>query len=363
MRTTRHAVAIGLGIVTGLGAGLAAIGGGCKQVIGWQAATLLDGGMIGACTPGTTTPCYTGPTGEERFGVGTCNAGTAKCNEDGTGYGACEGEVDQPKGAACALGDGAVGVCNGTGACVECNAAKDCTSGKCTDGACCVPTTCAALGKTCGTASDGCVGTLDCDDHVKDGAETDVDCGGSRCPACADGKICGADTDCAGGTCNSGMCCTHKTCSDLGLTCGTAFDTCGAMLDCNDGVKDGTETDVDCGGSGDPDAGVPPCPPCALGDACVLNADCSSMVCSNETCCNTTCALCNRCTPAGFADAGSCMPVAKNANDGPCNPTNLQTCDGQGHCLGLHGYHCTANGDCLSNLCNKTPPAVMGTCQ
>jgi hypothetical protein len=43
------------------------------------------------CEPGTTAPCYSGPEGTE--GVGACAAGTMECKADGTGYGACSGEV------------------------------------------------------------------------------------------------------------------------------------------------------------------------------------------------------------------------------------------------------------------------------
>ena len=43
------------------------------------------------CEAGTTASCYSGPDGTE--GVGLCAAGTQVCNADGTGFGACEGEV------------------------------------------------------------------------------------------------------------------------------------------------------------------------------------------------------------------------------------------------------------------------------
>ena len=39
-----------------------------------------------------------------------------------------------------------------------------------------------------------------CQNGVKDGDESDVDCGGS-CPACPQGKLCGGGADCASGTC------------------------------------------------------------------------------------------------------------------------------------------------------------------
>jgi hypothetical protein len=346
LRRVLPAIVVAAVLVTGA----AALAGGCKQVIGWQQATLLDAGTIGACTPGTMIQCHTGPAGTEVLGetVGICNAGNAKCNEDGTGYGACEGEGDVPKGVPCSRGDAAAGVCNGTGTCVECNKGTDCATGVCTNAMCCVPTTCAALGKTCGMAPDGCLGMLDCNDNIKDGTETDVDCGGANCPQCANGKTCDVGTDCAGGTCASGTCCTLQSCTTLGLTCGMATDGCGGTLNCNDGVKDGTETDVDCGGPGMPDAGVPPCPPCGLGLACNLSTDCQSMVCANNVCCNMPCNLCYQCTPAGFVTAGTCNPISMGATDGICSHMNLEACDGQGNCLGTAGHQCTSDSDCLS---------------
>lgn len=44
-----------------------------------------------ACTPLSTEPCYTGPAGT--LGVGACKAGTKTCAEDGSGFGACIGQV------------------------------------------------------------------------------------------------------------------------------------------------------------------------------------------------------------------------------------------------------------------------------
>ena len=43
------------------------------------------------CAPGSMVPCYTGPSGTA--GVGLCKGGVAPCNEQGTGIGACAGEV------------------------------------------------------------------------------------------------------------------------------------------------------------------------------------------------------------------------------------------------------------------------------
>ncbi|UQA58971.1 fibrinogen-like YCDxxxxGGGW domain-containing protein [Polyangium aurulentum] len=74
----------GAGGAAGMGgaggaAGMGGAGGGGGQ-----------GGVI-VCAPGDTQPCYEGPAGTE--GIGMCQAGTQTCNAEGTGYGACEGQV------------------------------------------------------------------------------------------------------------------------------------------------------------------------------------------------------------------------------------------------------------------------------
>ena len=85
--------------------------------------------------------------------------------------------------------------------------------GKCQAGV----TSCAAGTPGGGTGPGG--GTSPgqtCSDGVKNGSETDVDCGGS-CPRCADGKACLVANDCLSGTCSGAQCvaCTPT------LTCGT----------------------------------------------------------------------------------------------------------------------------------------------
>jgi hypothetical protein len=45
-----------------------------------------------------------------------------------------------------------------------------------------------------------------CTDGIRDGTETDIDCGGSSCPKCANGKTCGVGSDCSSGTCTGGIC-------------------------------------------------------------------------------------------------------------------------------------------------------------
>ncbi|MBN1609788.1 MAG: S8 family serine peptidase [Polyangiaceae bacterium] len=49
----------------------------------------------------------------------------------------------------------------------------------------------------------------------------------------------------------------------------------GAAPTCDDGIKNGNETGVDCGGS---------CAGCPIGDPCLINDDCQSLFCSNGIC-------------------------------------------------------------------------------
>jgi len=98
--------------------------GGCQQVIGYEAPTLIDGGGGASSTSGSggssagchaSSPCYSGPVGTE--GVGICKAGTTTCKPNGA-VAACVGEVT-PLVENCASGkdqncDGTVSKCAGT---------------------------------------------------------------------------------------------------------------------------------------------------------------------------------------------------------------------------------------------------------
>src|SRR3569832_1312602 len=51
------------------------------------------------CAPGTTQPCYDGPSGTAD--AGACKPGTQTCNAKGTDWGSCTGEV-KPQPETCA---------------------------------------------------------------------------------------------------------------------------------------------------------------------------------------------------------------------------------------------------------------------
>jgi len=59
-------------------------------------------------------------------------------------------------------------------------------------------------GREAGEASaDAGADAPTCMDRIKNGAETDVDCGGPECSRCADGKMCSSDNDCQSGNCGA----------------------------------------------------------------------------------------------------------------------------------------------------------------
>lgn len=53
-----------------------------------------------------------------------------------------------------------------------------------------------------------------CADGVKNGAESDVDCGGGECTPCGVGKVCTSNDDCVG-LCKSSQCVLARTCAEL----------------------------------------------------------------------------------------------------------------------------------------------------
>lgn len=183
------------------------------------------------------------------------------------------------------------GVCDGNGACVECIDQAQCGGQICV-GNQCVPATCG--------------------DGTKNGDETDTDCGGGTCPPCGVGDDCQEGSDCTSKVCGGGG--TQKTCQPPS---------------CDDGVKNGQETDQDCGGGG-----PAPCPRCEDLKQCNTPADCQSGVC--------TCAGQN-CQP--LCQVPTCTDGVKNGNE-------VQP-DCQGNCVGTcdPGELCEEGSDCGSNVC------------
>lgn len=153
-----------------------------------------------------------------------------------------------------------------------------------------------------------------CDDGVKNGDETDVDCGGRHCTTkCAQGKTCAAAADCATSFCEDGVCC-EIACTDACYTCNlmgsvgtcdlvpnygddtnygmnesclaTNGVTCNGAGLCKKALNVECATSIECASNkcGDPDMdGKKTCVK-AIGDSCSNNAECYSNICSNGTC-------------------------------------------------------------------------------
>ncbi len=182
------------------------------------------------------------------------------------------------------------GVCDGAGACVECvsglvpcGGTGVCVGGQCVDA--------------------GCV------DGAASGQETDVDCGGPACAPCPPAAGCSAASDCQSGVC------------DLAAPCGVATGCCVAPA-CDDGVRNGAESDVDCGGD--------TCAPCGLEEACAADADCASGKCKSGAVCASTC-------------ENHAMDALQGETDVDCGGSQCSRCVG--------GQKCLSDADCETGRC------------
>lgn len=318
----------------------------------------------------------------------------------------------------------------------SCSTGDDCATNNCIDGVCCDLSclgTCRSCAEvktglpngTCGSVLDGqqtmngcqtqgmvcskigCVSSQ-CFDQVKDGDETDVDCGGS-CPGCDIAHACSKNDDCLAGNCVDGLCCgtlcfqTCRSCAraKTGLedgTCAPVSDGQQTSNGCNapgqvcssagcvaahcfNQVKDADESDVDCGGS---------CPLCDIAHGCNTNNDCALNNCIDGLCCGLSCiGTCRSCSQAKTGEAdGTCGAVLSGqqstsgcdaageaCSSAGCIPSHCfdQTQDNDetavdcgGSCVGCDvAQTCGGNQDCASSNCVDgicCDASCFGTC-
>ena len=99
-------------------------------------------------------------------------------------------------------------VCPGCGLGGACGTDGDCLTNTCDGNSMCIgapttsPTTSPTQSPTTPAPTKG-----DCNDSNMNGAESDVDCGGSDCPGCGLGGTCGTDGDCLTNTCDGNNVC------------------------------------------------------------------------------------------------------------------------------------------------------------
>ncbi len=194
-----------------------------------------------------------------------------------------------------------------------------------------------------------------CSDGVQDGVETGPDCGGGSCAACPTGAGCVVAADCATGRCAGGRCAPPPACDDgardgdesdvdcgggcggcpIGAACRGGADCasatcaggrCAAAPTCSDGIANGRETDLDCGG--------PDCPPCPTGAVCHGDTDCVTSICAGGLCQAPPCS-------DGMRDGAE--------TDVDCGGADCPQC--------ADGAACLLDGDCLSTTCTD------GACQ
>ncbi len=143
-------------------------------------------------------------------------------------------------------------------------------------------------------------------------------------PSCADGVQNGAETDvdCGGPDCEP---CPNETGCDTDADCESGVCEEGVCVGqgCTDGVANGDETDIDCGG--------PDCDPCADGQDCLVGADCDSGYCDPVT---------NTCATASCADGAT----NGDETDTDCGGPDCPACSDGGECL--------EGSDCESGVCD-----------
>ena len=302
----------------------------CQDGVANGSETDIDcGGTCGPC--GTNAPCVTKTDCVSKV----CTAGKCKkasCSDGVTnglesgidcgGGGACARCAD---GAICATGsDCASHVCSGA----LCKAAT-CSDGvkngseggvdcglfcgnTCPDGSTCSFKQDCASGVCGGPSGSGTCSAPRCDDSTLNGTETFYDCGGGTCMGCGPNDPCRVGSDCRGGDCDPVALLCRPSCTDgrtnnneTSIDCGGPCSPCRPdndckvpqdcttsvcspvvnhgmhcmpLASCTDGLKNGQETDLDCGG--------PFCLTCTSGKVCLIGKDCAS----------TTCAATGRCT-------------------------------------------------------------------
>ena len=161
--------------------------------------------------------------------------------------------------------------------------------------------------EVCGSTKDeDCDGKTDtadldcpaCTDKKQNGDETDVDCGGSTCPACAAGKQCKAAKDCA-----TGLGCCNGTCTSLSTAsnCGACGTVCPGVTACTSGkctcpskmVKQGSACVEDFNGAAP-----------ASGWTWSQNKSCPYAGCTS-TATGATCKGCAKCTTVSTTACGN----------------------------------------------------------
>jgi hypothetical protein len=301
----------------------------CVQIAGITKPTLLDENAAGAGGDGGNSGAG-GDGGNVNTG-GSGNGATTSSSSVGSSSGSMP--------------------CNNSG---ECPQDTPCENWSCMMGMC--SSTFSLMGTVVNDPTNG-----DCKANVCDGNgnvitsndDTDVPPGdGNSCTneGCNNGTPMTTNdpvgTTCPGGTCNNmGICveCVNNADCTVGTSPSCFQETC---ISCSDGMMNGDETGVDCGGTS--------CAKKCDGGACATANECKSNFCADGVCCDNACTgTCKSCNLA--ATIGTCTNIPFGMTDAApaCNGTNV--CNGAGLCKLKDGEACASNLDCASNKCTGMP--------
>jgi len=130
---------------------------------------------------------------------------------------------------------------------------------------------------------------------------------------------------------------------------------------CSDGIANGGETDVDCGGA-------TACPRCAAGQTCGVASDCLSGICQAGVCQPGGCQTAADCPVLANASASCVSSQCQYACDAGYSDCNANTVDGcevyvltsSQHC-GQCNSPCGQNQSCINGTCQAGPDCTNGT--
>jgi hypothetical protein len=205
------------------------------------------------------------------------------------------------------------------------------------------------------TAMAGCQLIIALDDYY---LAPDCPVGAALCAPCNDAADCGPADACHTWSCVEHLCqpidatagtaCTGGVCSDVSpstcVPCNEEADCAQpgghchehACFRCDDGVENGDELEIDCGGA---------CPQC-IGLSCSTGPECKSGFCADGVCCNAPCdAICVSCFD------GDCVNVPKYQSDPPLCFGDGKLCNGGGECRLGDGGICVSDVECVSAKC------------
>ncbi|MDC0677105.1 hypothetical protein [Sorangium atrum] len=375
---------------------------GCELIVAVDRSRISDTGGAGGAggtggSGGGTTTSSSASSSSGTGGSGGNGGSDGNGGSGGNGGSEGTGGLDGNGGSGGTGGSEGTGGSDGTGGAMACpGGATPCdTIGDCPAPATeCVKATCEA--RCCGTTNvpDGTVTTAgqaagDCKQQVCDGRggttsirddtdkPADDECNVGTCPGGAPGsspktagtrcttggKVCDGSGACVG--CLSGTDCTAPQICDPGGT-----HAC-VNVSCTDGLQNGGETDVDCGGIDDGSG----CAPCADDLECALGSDCASGYCNTAGRCATPgCMDTDQngnetdvdCGGASFQGAPACDKCGVGKTCGVADDCTTGICSGGTCAARPDGAPCVTNAECSSARCVDSvccDTACTGACQ